>query len=391
MEVSQRILKVKPSATLTINAKAAEMRAQGKNVISLAAGEPDFQPPDHVMQAAHEAISQGLTRYTPVPGLPELLEAVAGYFEKFYGLKTDKSMVITTNGGKQGLYNLCQILLNPEDEVLIPAPYWVSYPDMVNLAEGKPVIVPTDPEHNFLTTPQDLERFVTPKTKILILNSPSNPTGCHYNQNQFDALLEWALENNLFVISDEIYDQLVYAPAKPTSAAKWIDKAPRQVAIVNGLSKSFAMTGWRIGYVVSHPEIIKNLSKIQGQSTSNICSIVQKAALAALQGSWDFLEEKRHNFSHRRDRVLEMIGSWKGAQCPCPDGAFYVFPRLDSYYTQQIPDSTALCEYLLEKAEVALVPGAAFGDDRCIRFSYALDDTTLVTALQRVGEALQAM
>ncbi len=391
MEFSNRIQKVKPSATLTINAKAAEMKAQGKNVISLAAGEPDFQPPDHVMQAAHEAISKGLTRYTPVPGMPDLLDAVAGYFRNFYGLDADKSMVVTTNGGKQGLYNLLQILLNGGDEVLIPSPYWVSYPDMVNLSEGKPVIVPTDPDQNFLTDPESLERFLSPKTKILILNSPSNPTGCHYQQDQFDRIIEWALGKGLFIISDEIYDQLVYSPAEPTSACKWIDKAPRQVAVVNGLSKSFAMTGWRIGYVVSHAEIIKNLSKIQGQSTSNICSIVQLAAISALNGSWDFLEEKRQNFIQRRDKALEIINSWPGAECPRPDGAFYVFPRLDSFYNQQISDSTALCEYLLDKAEVALVPGAAFGDDRCVRFSYALDYETLMTAMQRVGQALKEL
>lgn len=389
MEFSNRILKVKPSATLTINAKAGEMKAQGKNVISLAAGEPDFQPPEHVMQAAHDAISQGLTRYTPVPGLPDLLDAVAGYFKKFYGLDIDKSMVVTTNGGKQGLYNLLQILLNDKDEVLIPAPYWVSYPDMVNLSDGKPVMVPTDPDRNFLTNPETLEQYLSSKTKVLILNSPSNPTGCHYTQDRFDKIVEWALEKGLFIISDEIYDQLVYPPAESTSATKWLDKAPKQVAVVNGLSKSFAMTGWRIGYVVSHADIIKNLSKIQGQSTSNICSIVQKAALAALQGSWDFLEEKRQNFIQRRDKALEIINSWSGAECPRPDGAFYVFPRLDSYYNEKVPDSTALCEYLLDKAEVALVPGAAFGDDRCVRFSYALDEETMITAMQRVGQALK--
>ena len=388
MRFAERIQRVKPSATLTINAKAGELRAQGKDVVSLAAGEPDFAPPAWVSEAAKQAIDSGFNGYTPVAGIPGLLEAVADYFCTFSKVSATKEMVVVTNGGKQGLYNLLQILLDPEDEVLVPVPYWVSYPDMVTLAEGRPVLVPTTPEKNFLLEVEDLEAALSPRSKVLIVNSPSNPTGSHYPQAQLDAILEWALSKGLFVISDEIYDQLVYAPAQPASAAPWLERSEGKIAVVNGLSKSFALTGWRIGYVLSHPGVIKNLIKIQGQSTSNICSIAQKAALAALTGSFDFLEGARSQYARRRDLVLEIIRSWPGAVCPKPDGAFYLFPKLDAFYTREIPDSTALCSYLLESCGVALVPGAAFGDDRCLRFSYALAEETLLQAVNKVGQAL---
>ncbi|MCF8037749.1 MAG: pyridoxal phosphate-dependent aminotransferase [Desulfohalobiaceae bacterium] len=391
MQFSDRIQSVKPSATLTINAKAGELIAQGKDVISLAAGEPDYSPPAWVCEAAHKAIDAGFNGYTPVAGISGLLEAVADYFYRFSNVSATKDMVVVTNGGKQGLYNLMQILLNPGDEVLIPSPYWVSYPDMVALAGGRPVIVPAAPEHGFLLEKDHLEAALTPSCKVLILNSPSNPTGSHYTQSQLDELLEWAVSRGLFVISDEIYDQLVYPPAKPASAAPWLERSQGQIAVVNGLSKSFALTGWRIGYVLSHPGLIKNLIKIQGQSTSNICSIAQKAALAALTGSFDFLETARENFAGRRDKVLEIINSWPGIICPKPDGAFYLFPKVDSFYSEAIPDSTALCTYLLESCGVALVPGVAFGDDRCLRFSYALEEETLLRGVHKVGEALNKL
>ncbi len=391
MKLSTRIQQVQPSATLTINAKASQLRAQGRDVLSLAAGEPDFPPPEHVLQAAREAIDLGFSRYTPVPGIPELRQAVADYFQHQYAFPAAADMTVVTNGGKQGLYNLCQILLDPGDEVLIPAPYWVSYPDMVSLAEGTPVIVPTQPEQSFLLNPRDLESALTSKTRVLILNTPSNPTGCHYSQQRLDQIIDWAISQDLFVISDEIYDQFVYPPAEPATAVHWLHKAPEQVAVVNGLSKCFALTGWRIGYVLADPRIIASLSKIQGQSTSNICSIAQKAALAALTGSWDFLEEQRRIFRARRDKAMEIMATWPEVQCPEPEGAFYLFPRLDSTFSSAIPDSTALCAHLLDKAEVALVPGRAFGDDRCLRLSYATDELTLMQGLERIGHALQAM
>jgi aspartate aminotransferase len=388
MHLAQRILAVKPSATLSINAKVLELKAQGHQVISLAAGEPDFHPPKHVLQAAKDAVDQGYTRYTPVPGLPELRQAIAAFCSGQYGHTISANMTIATNGGKQGLYNLIHCLLDPGDEVLIPSPYWVSYPDMVSLAQGIPVTVSSSPENNFRITPDDLQNHVTDRTRIVILNSPSNPTGTHYSQSELDALIRWAVKRNIFVISDEIYDQLIYPPARPASAGPWLKSHPDWIAVCNGLSKSFAMTGWRMGYVVTHPDLIAKLSTLQGQSTSNVCALVQKAAIAALDGPGDFLVQQREVFQKRRDLALEHISSWPKIQCPQPDGAFYLFPRVDAIYRDEIPDSTTLCTNLLEQALVALVPGAAFGDDRCIRLSYALDEKTLVSALDRIKAVL---
>ena len=391
MHLSQRIQQIKPSATLSINAKAAALKAQGQEVISLAAGEPDFQPPEHVRQAIKDSVDQGYVRYTPVPGLPELRQAIADSFSRQYGVDIAPEMTVATNGGKQGLYNLFQCLLDPGDEVLIPAPYWVSYPDMVALADGSPVIVPSTPESGFRITADDVHAYVSDKTRILVLNTPSNPTGSHYSQPELDRLISWALEQGIFVISDEIYDQLVYPPAEPSTAGPWLSRHPDSIAICNGLSKSYAMTGWRMGYVLTHKDLIAKLSTLQGQSTSNVCVLVQKAAVAALRGPTDFLDHHREVFQNRRDLALRHISSWPGVDCPKPDGAFYLFPRVDRLYTDQIQDSTDLCTYILDRAQVALVPGAAFGDDRCLRISYALDDQTLLQALDRMQTALSAL
>lgn len=389
MRIAQKIRSIPPSATLAVNAKAQELAAQGRKIISLAVGEPDFPTPEHICRAAKEALDQGFTRYTPVPGIPALRQAVAAYFSGIAGQKLPMEATMVSNGGKHALYNLLQALLDPGDSVLIPAPYWVSYPPMVQLAQGEPVIIPSTPENNFLISLQDLERAYSPKARILLLNSPSNPTGCHYGQDELDALIGWAMERDIFVISDEIYGQLVYAPARPSSAAPWWVKFPDKVAVVNGLSKTMAMTGWRVGYALAHPDLIRAMVRIQGQSTSNVCSIAQKAALAALTGPMDSIDQMRTAFLRRRDLALAKITSWPGVVCPKPDGAFYLFPRLDGYYSKTMPDSAAMCTGILEKVGVALVPGSAFGDDRCVRFSYALDDETLTTALDLVYKALE--
>lgn len=391
MQFANRIKQVSPSATLTINAKAAELRSQGRDVISLAAGEPDFSPPEHVLQAAKLAIQDKHTKYTPVSGMPELLSAISGYFFDYYGYKPENNMITTTNGGKQGLFNLLQILLNPGEEALIPAPYWVSYPEMVKLASGNPVMVPTEPESNFKVGPQLLQNYITSRTKVLIINTPCNPTGCHYSQQEMDEIVEWALNKDLFVISDEIYDQLVYHPAQRTSVISWLWSCPQNLAIVNGLSKSFAMTGWRAGFVLAAPEVIGNLNKLQGQSTSNICSVTQHAALAALRDPGDFMEKSQELFVRRRNKALDIVNKWEGVTCPKPEGAFYLFPRISHYYYKDIQDSTAMCTYLLENAGVALVPGVAFGDDSCLRISYALEENKLLSALQKVQEVLEGL
>lgn len=388
MRISDRLRKLKPSATLAVNAKAQELKAQGREVVSLAVGEPDFGTPEHVREAAKKAIDDGFTRYTPVPGIPDLRNAIAGYYGQFYGVCAKGENTIASGGGKQAIYNLLMALLNPGDEVLIPAPYWVSYPAMVELADGVPVIVPTDPENGFLVSVRDLEAVCTPRTSVLILNSPSNPTGGHYAQEALDEIARWAKARGVFIISDEVYDRLVYDPAKPSTLSNFWQRHPENVAIVGALSKSFCMTGWRVGWALAHPDLVKACAKIQGQSTSNINSIAQKAAIAALTGPWTLVDEMKTAFVRRRDLALGIIRSWPGVTCAKPDGAFYLFPVVEKYYTPQMPDSAAMCTRLLEEAGVALVPGSAFGDDRCVRFSYAVADEVLMTALARVGKVL---
>ncbi|GAU08596.1 pyridoxal phosphate-dependent aminotransferase [Desulfoplanes formicivorans] len=391
MRLSQRINQIQPSATLAMNALTQKLRDQGKEVISLAVGQPDFSTPDHVCAAAHAAIDQGFTRYTAVPGIQELRTAVAGYFKRFYNVNAGADNVVVTNGGKQSLFNLFQCLLDPGDEVLLPAPYWVSYPAMIQLAQGRSVIVPTEPDEDFLVSVEALEAHRTDATRMLVLNTPSNPTGCHYPRERVDEIAQWAVDHDIFVISDEIYDQLVYAPGKPVSLSTWWEKHPERFAVVNGLAKSFAMTGWRIGYTLAGDSLIKALSKIQSQCTSNICSIAQKAALAALTGPWEPVVMMREAFAVRRNMALEHVRSWPHVVCPAPVGAFYLFPKVDHYYNDEVRDSTALCAYILEKAGVALVPGAAFGDDRCVRISYALDEATILLALDKIRDVLTSL
>lgn len=388
MRISDRLARIKPSATLAVNAKAQELKAQGREIVSLAVGQPDFGTPPHVCDAAKQALDEGFTRYTPVPGIPELREAVAGYYDRFYGAKAEGANTIISNGGKQVLYNLLMALINPGDEVLIPSPYWVSYPAMVQLAEGVSVFVPTTPDQHFLVSVDDLEQLRTDRTRVLILNSPSNPTGCCYTQAQLDDIAAWARQHDVFIISDEVYDRLVYDPATPASLSKLWEAHPESIAIVGALSKSFCMTGWRVGYALAHEELVKAMVRIQGQSTSNINSVTQKAALAALSGSWDILDDMKKAFVRRRDMAYDIIVNGWGANCPKPDGAFYLFPVLKQFYTPETPDSASMCTRILEQAGVALVPGSAFGDDDCIRFSYAVDDDVLRSALDKVGKVL---
>lgn len=388
MEFSERLAKIQPSITLAINTRAQEMRAEGIPVLSLAPGEPDFNTPAYIKEAAKKAIDDNFTRYTPVAGIPELRMAAAHYFERHYRTPVRSESIIIGAGGKQCLYNFMQTMLNPGDEVLIPSPYWVSYPAMALLAEGVPVFVPAGPETGFKVSPMTLENHVSEKTRLLILNSPSNPTGAVYSDREFMNIMRWALARNIYVLSDEIYDQLVFKPAVMTSAITWFEHCPELVGVVNGLSKSYAMTGWRVGFMAAHPEIIKKMAMVQGHSSSNICSIAQKAALAALEGPDDLVSEMRAAFERRRNLALKIVSSWKKAICPAPDGAFYLFPDVRDYYNGSINNSAALCAWLLEKTHVAVVPGAAFGDDNCIRISYAVSDNVLAEALEKIGHAL---
>ena len=389
MQISDRLSTIQPSLTLAVNSKALALRAQGVDVLSLAVGEPDFPTPAHICQAAKKAIDENFCRYTAVPGIPELRQAAGNYFKREHGVPVPAEAIVIGSGGKHCIFNFLQTCVNPGDEVLIPAPYWLSYPDMVQLAGGKPVFVNAGTERGFKVTADMLEAATTEKTKFLILNSPSNPTGAVYNEEEFSALMDWALDRNLFVLSDEIYEQLVFPPARSTSAIHWFDKKPEQVAVLNGLSKSFAMTGWRVGFLAAHPDLIKKISSMQGHSTSNICSISQKAALAALTGPMDCVQEMRTAFQRRRDLGLEIVSTWPEVCCPKPDGAFYLFCDVHACYGSKVKNSTELCTYLLDQAHVALIPGAAFGDDNCIRFSYAVSDQSLTEALDRVGTVLK--
>lgn len=388
MKISERLGRVKPSATLTVNAKAAELRSQGRRILSLSVGEPDFETPEHVRAAAKAAIDEGFTRYTAVPGIPELRQAAADYFNTFYNAKAQGKEIIITNGGKHALYELFQALLDPGDKVLVPAPYWVSYPAMVLLADGEPVFVPAPAEKGYKVAPEDLEAAYDPKVRVLLLNSPSNPTGVHYTEAELMALAHWALDKGVFIISDEIYDRLVYAPAKPVSLSGLWRENPDKIAVVNGLSKSFCMTGWRLGFTLAHEDLVKAMSKIQGQSTSNVCSIAQKAALAALTGPFDVIETMCEAYARRRDLAMDIVAGWRKAVCPRPDGAFYVFVDVSAYYRPGMADSAQLCTKLLEEAGVAAVPGSAFGDDRCVRFSCALDDESLKAGLTAAGKVI---
>lgn len=388
MQISDRLSSIKPSLTLSVNSRALELKAQGISVTSLAVGEPDFPTPKHVCEAAKAAIDDNFCRYTAVPGIPELRKAAGAYFERTYGVPVPMESIVIGAGGKHCLYNFMQAMLNPGDEVLVPAPYWLSYPDMVMLTGATPVPVLAGPEQGFKVTPAMLEAHTTDKTKLLILNSPSNPTGAVYTEAEFTAIMDWAIARGLFVLSDEIYDQLVFAPAKMTSAISWFAKYPEQVAVLNGLSKSYAMTGWRVGFLAAHPTLIKKISAMQGHSTSNICSIAQKAGLAALTGSMECVDKMREAFVRRRNLAMKVIEGWPFAICPKPDGAFYLFLDVSKCYGGSVNNSTDLCTLLLDKAHVAVVPGVAFGDDKCIRFSYAVGDEVLKGALESIGAVL---
>ena len=391
MQISDRLSAVKPSLTLAINAKALEMKAKGEDVISLAVGEPDFPTPQHVCSAAKKAIDENFCRYTAVPGIPELRKAIGDYFGRVRGVPLAAEEVIVGAGGKHCIYNFFQATLNSGDEVLVPAPYWLSYPDMISLAGGTAVIVKAGPEKAFKVTPEMLDCAAGARTKMLVLNSPCNPTGAVYDEREFTAIMDWAMERGIFVLSDEIYGQLVFSPAKMKSAISWLKKYPDQVAVLDGLSKTYAMTGWRVGFLAAQPELIKKISSLQGHSTSSICSIAQKAALAALNGPQECVAEMRQAFKKRRDKGLEIISSWPWAVCPRPDGAFYLFVDVHACYGGDVTGSVKLCEIILEQARVALVPGAAFGDDSCVRFSYAVADDVLCNAINRVGDVLDRL
>lgn len=394
-QLSDRLNRLSPSATLAMSQKSGEMKAQGIDVINLSVGEPDFNTPDHIKDAAKKAVDENYSRYSPVPGYPELRNAIVDKLQKENNLEYGLNEVLVSNGAKQCVCNAVMALVNNGDEVIVPAPYWVSYPQMVKLAGGIPVYVNAGFEQNFKMTPQQLEAAITPKTKMLILCSPSNPTGSVYSKEELQALADVIRRHDdLYVLADEIYEHINYV-GKHASIAQF-DGMKERCIIVNGVSKAYAMTGWRIGYMAAPEWIIKGCNKLQGQYTSGPCSVSQKAAEAAYTLDQGCVEDMRLAFERRRNLVVKLAKEIDGLEVNVPEGAFYLFPKCSSFFGKRtdgyvINNATDLAMYLLEVGHVATVSGDAFGDPECIRFSYATSDDNLREAIKRIKEALERL
>ena len=391
-ELSNRLNRLAPSATLAMSQKSSEMKAQGVDVINLSVGEPDFNTPDHIKEAAKKAIEDNFSRYSPVPGYPELRKAIVAKLKNENGLDYSMSEILVSNGAKQSVCNTVMALVNDGEEVIIPAPYWVSYPQMVKLAGGTPVIVNAGFDQDFKMTPEQLEAAITPKTRMLILCSPSNPTGSVYSKEELEALAEVIKRHEgLYVLADEIYEHINYV-GHHESIAQFPGMKERSI-IVNGVSKAYAMTGWRIGFIAAPEWVVKGCNKLQGQYTSGPCSVSQKAAEAAYTTSQECVETMRKAFERRRDLIVSLAKEIPGLEVNCPQGAFYLFPKCSSFYGKsyegrKIETSTDLAMFLLEEGHVATVGGDAFGDPECFRMSYATSDDNIREAMRRIKETL---
>ena len=390
--LSDRLNRLSPSATLAMSQRSSELKAQGVDIINLSVGEPDFNTPDHIKEAAIKAVQDNWTRYSPVPGYPELKKAIAAKLKNENGLDYLPSQILCSNGAKQSVCNAIMALVNPGDEVIIPAPYWVSYPQMVLLAEGTPVAIPTTIEQDFKVTPEQLEQAITPRTRAIILCSPSNPTGSVYSAAELEALKDVLLKHErVMVIADEIYEHINYVGAH-ASMAQFADIKDR-VVIVNGVSKAYAMTGWRIGFIAAPEWVVKGCNKLQGQYTSGPCSVSQKAAEAAYTGSQECVETMRQAFERRRDLIVSLAREIPGLEVNNPQGAFYLFPKCSSFFGKRdgdrvINNSTDLAMYLLEVGHVATVGGDAFGSPECFRMSYATSEANITEAMRRIADTL---
>lgn len=390
--LSNRLERLAPSATLAMSQKSSEMKAQGIDVINMSVGEPDFNTPEHIKIAAKQAIEENYSKYSPVPGYPDLRKAIAEKLKRENQLSYDTAEIMVSNGAKQSVCNTLMALVNDGDEVIIPAPYWVSYPQMVKLAGGCPVIVKAGFEQNFKMTPEQLEAAITPKTRMLILCSPSNPTGSVYSKEELEQLADVIKRHeDVFVLADEIYEHINYV-GRHESIAQFPGMKERTI-LVNGVSKAYAMTGWRIGYIAAPEWIVRGCNKLQGQYTSGPCSVSQRAALAAYVMEQDCVEEMRRAFQRRRDLIVRLAKEIDGFEVNAPQGAFYLFPKCSSYFGKSdgrhvINTATDLAMYLLETGRVATVGGDAFGDSECIRMSYATSDENIREALGRMKEAL---
>jgi aspartate aminotransferase len=395
MGIAKRAQAIKPSPTLATAAKAKAMKAQGIDVVDFGVGEPDFDTPENVKQAGIRAIQSGFTKYTPAGGIDELKEAVIEKFKKDNGLVYEKSQVLISCGAKHSLYNIAEALFDPGDEVIIPSPYWVSYPDQALLNDATPVIVETTAEEGFKLSAKKLAKAVTKKTKALILNSPSNPTGLAYDRNTLEEIAALAVQHGIYVVSDEIYEKLIYDGFSHVSIASLGQKIKDLTLVVNGVSKSHSMTGWRIGYAAGPKDVITAMANIQSQSTSNPASISQKAAVEALRGPQDFVKTMNVEFDKRRKYMVERLNAIPGVTCLMPVGAFYAFPNVSALYGtatvagKAVRNSSDLATYLLEDARVALVSGDAFGADAYIRLSYATSMESIKKGLDRIEEAVK--
>lgn len=386
MKLATRVSQLSPSLTLSINAKAKALKADGKDVCNFSVGEPDFPTPAHIRQACVEAIAAGKTRYGPVAGEPALRAAIAKKLQTENDLCFSADNIIVTNGGKHSLYNLMMALLEPGDEVIIPAPYWVSYPEMVKLAEGLPVIVQTDEANSFKITPEQLQQAITPKTRLLVLNSPSNPTGMVYTPEEIRAIAQVVVANDLYVVSDEIYEKLVYDGATHLSIGAVSPEVFERTIVSSGFAKAYAMTGWRVGFLAGPVELIKACSTIQGHSTSNVCTFAQYGAIAAYESNQDCVEEMRLAFAHRRQAMLDRLNAIPGISCVKPDGAFYLFPNIQKTGMQAM----TFCEALLDEYQVVTVPSVAFGTEGFVRLSYATDMATIEKGLERLDKFVRS-
>lgn len=396
MKLARRIGRISPSPTLRITAEAKAMAARGVDVIDFASGEPDLDTPLPVKDAGIAAIRSGFTKYTAVGGTDELKQAVIDKLRRDQGLGYDKSQLLISSGAKHSLYNLAQAFIEAGDEVIIPAPYWVSYPDQVLLNDGTPVMVPTEEATGFQLTGALLERHVTPRTKAVIVNSPGNPTGAAYDRRTLEGIAEVALRHRLLIISDEIYEKLLYDGLTHVSIASLGPEIQARTVVVNGVSKAYSMTGWRIGYAAGPKDLIAAMTTVQSQSTSNPTSISQKAAVAALNEGDAFIKEMVAEFDQRRRYMVERLNKIPGIRCAMPKGAFYAFPHVGRLIGRRTPDgplasATALAGYLLKEARTALVPGEAFGAPEYLRFSYATGMQNIVTGLDRIDEAIRRL
>mgnify|MGYP003371658342 CR=1 FL=1 len=391
-KLSERLNRLSPSETLAMSQKSGELKAQGIDIINMTVGEPDFNTPDHIKEAAKKAVDDNYSRYSPVAGYPELRNAIVNKLKNENGLEFTAAQISCANGAKQSVCNTIMALVDCGDEVIIPAPYWVSYPEMVKMADGTPVIVTAGIEQDFKITPAQLEAAITPKTKLLILCSPSNPTGSVYSKEELEGLANvLAKHQQVYVIADEIYEHINYI-GKHESIAQFEEIRDR-VVIVNGVSKAYAMTGWRIGFIAGPEWIVKGVNKLQGQYTSGPCSVSQKAAEAAYTGTQEPVEEMRKAFERRRDLIVKLAKEIPGFEVNVPQGAFYLFPKCSSYFgksngDRKIESAADLAMYLLEVGHVACVGGGAFGAPECIRMSYATSDENIIEAMRRIKEAL---